>query len=271
MDADMLVTLGRGLTVQLQKAWNARPGVGRFHDLELVPDADLCEIVSDHCRDIGRPLLLALREVPRMAECLAAARRRGKRIVTLMTDLAAEARDAHVGIDNVAAGRTAAFLVGQLLGQASVGLLLGNSRIRSHIDREIGFRTGLRMVARGLGPIVEAVGGSSSITTRQAVEGMLATMPTLGALYTIGPGSAGVVEAIRRSGRPVMVIGHEVNAVTAPLIADGEIHFALGCDPASLLDKALSILSGRHGMAEIEYLDFSIHTRMNLPGYSNLV
>lgn len=272
LEADVVVTLGRGLTAQLQAAWDAQAVTGGFHDLAFAPDEDLLDFVAEHCRTIDRPLMLAIRDIPGVAEILFAARQRGKRVVTVMTDLGAEARDAHVGIDNRAAGRTAALLVGQFRQAAPVGILLGNPWIRSHTEREIGFRAGLRLAFGQGSRLVEAVGGSSSITTREAVEQMLTDTPALGALYHIGPGSAGVVEAVRRFGLPVMVIGHEINAVTAPLIADGGIQFALASDPALLLETAISILSGRNRKAEeMTLLDFGIHTRTNLPSYSQLV
>lgn len=272
LEADIVVTLGRGVTAQLQAAWNAQAVTGRFHDLAFAPDADLCDIIAEHCRMIDRPLMLAIREVPKVSEILSAARQRGKRVVTVMTDLGAEARDAFIGIDDRAAGQTAAFLIGQFRHAAPIGVLLGNPAIKSHTDREIGFRWGFLNAMGQEARLIAALGGTSSITTREAVEQMLTDTPTLGALYHIGPGSAGVVEAVRRLDLPVMVIGHEINAVTAPLIADGGIQFALASDPALLLETAIAILSGRNRQAaEMTLLDFGIYTRTNLPSYSQLV
>ena len=98
--------------------------------------------------DPSRPLILTVKNSDGIVEALRQARRTGKRIITLVSDVSPDARDHFVGIDNRAAGQTAAYLIGGMLAgrQATVGVVVGDTAFRCHEDREIGFRTGLRLL-----------------------------------------------------------------------------------------------------------------------------
>ena len=67
-------------------------------------------------------------------------------MLTLVTDLPASPRRAYVGIDNRAAGATAAYLIGQWLGDKPGNVLVTLSRgfFRGEEEREMGFRTAMR-------------------------------------------------------------------------------------------------------------------------------
>jgi LacI family transcriptional regulator len=62
-------------------------------------------------------------------------------VVTLVSDVPRAHRAHYVGIDNSAAGRTAASLLGRFLGGRSgkVGLIAGSIALRDHIERQLGF------------------------------------------------------------------------------------------------------------------------------------
>ena len=78
-----------------------------------------------------------------LRKCMAA----GKSVVTLITDVDADARHTYVGVNNRAAGQSAAFLIGRHL-QAhtspDVAVVVATFSYTCHEDREIGFRSLLR-------------------------------------------------------------------------------------------------------------------------------
>ena len=81
---------------------------------------------------------------------------RGIPVVTLVTDVPNCRRAAYVGMDNRAAGETAAYLIGEWLSGAKAKILatLSSNRFRGEEEREIGFRRAIRTRYPNLG-IVE--------------------------------------------------------------------------------------------------------------------
>jgi len=65
----------------------------------------------------------------------------GSVVVTLVSDVPSSRRAHYVGIDNVAAGRTAASLLGRFVGarEGRVGVVLGSAALRDHAERLFGF------------------------------------------------------------------------------------------------------------------------------------
>jgi LacI family transcriptional regulator len=272
--ADIVLRVGRGLMAQLRAAWTAQGAEGAFHDLHGAEEPAVLRSIAALCRDPARPLIVTVKNSERMVSLLAAARARGKRIVTLVSDLAPAARDGFAGLDDRAAGQTAAFLIGRTFGDrpTTVGVVLGSPAFRCHEDREIGFRTGLRARFPKVVLAAEVQGEDSAERTRRAVAALLQAQPALAALYSVGGGNAGLAEALRAAGRAadVLVVGHEANHVTLPLLRAGAMDFAIAGDPRALLAAALRLAAEpdsapRGGLA---FQDFGIYTRHNLPAFA---
>jgi LacI family transcriptional regulator len=268
---DILLRVGQGLMGQLRAAWERTAPSGRFVDMRRAGEADVLATLASLCADVSRPLIVTVKNTDAIAARLAEARRRGKRIIALVSDLAPAARDAFVGIDDRAAGQTAAYLIGRALGDrpTSVGVVVGDSAFRSHEDREIGFRTALRGHFPKLALAGEASGEDDPAETRAAAARLLRDQPALGALYNVGGGNRGLVEALEAAGRApgeVLVVAHETNVVTVPLLRENRVAFALCADPALQLAAALRLAAspGQHS----EMLDFGVYTRFNLPSFA---
>lgn len=268
---DVAVRVGRGMAQQLLGAWRAGGFAGSFLDLHGAADATVVQEVARLCEAVDRPLVLTAKNTVPLVDLLQAARERGKRVVALISDLAPEARDAFVGIDDRAAGRTAAWLLARATGEqpVKVGVVVGDPAFRCHEDREIGFRTALRAHHRHLALVAEAQGEDHAETTRDAVAAMLAREPDLAAIYNVGGGNAGLAEALRASGRAgrISLVAHEVNAVTAPLLREGLVTFALAADPAALLAEAVRLATapGEGEERTVRCFDFAVYTPCNVP------
>lgn len=268
---DLVLRVGRGMLRQLERAWQGGGFEGTFHDLHGAGDGLVLERVRQLCEAVERPLVVTAKNTDALVETLRAARARGKRVVALVSDLSPEARDAFVGIDDRAAGRTAAYLVGRMLGDrpARVGVVVGDPAFRCHEDREIGFRTALRAHFPKLVLAGEAQGEDRAETTRSAVAAMLAREPDLAAIYNVGGGNAGLAEALRASGRAgrILVVAHEVNASTLPLLREGLLAFALAADPAVQLAEAVRLATAPASEAPrtVRLLDFAVYTPFNPP------
>jgi LacI family transcriptional regulator len=243
-------------------------------DLHQMDDATVLGIVKSLCQDATRPLILTVKNTSQIVMELEKARRRGKRIVALISDLATAARDAFVGIDNRAAGETAAFLVGRMLGDrpTTVGFVLGDHAYRCHEDREIGFRSALRTHFPRVVLAAEAVGQDNAPTTHAAVRKMLENHPGIGAIYNVAGGHVGLARAIQEAKRTrdIMVICHEANEMTVPLMRNGQLDFVISQDPTRLLGAAIrhAEASSTAEMQNPDLVDFYVHTAFNVPAYA---
>lgn len=271
--ADVALRVGKGMMAQVRSAWASSGAEGAFHDLHMADDATVLRCVENLCKDVSRPLILTAKNSDRLVALLASARARGKRVIAMVSDLTPAARDAFVGLDDRAAGQTAAFLIGRMLGDrpTTVGVVLGSIAFRCHEDREIGFRTGLRANFPKVVISGEAQGEDSADMTRRAVAGLLKDHPALGAIYNVGGGNAGLIDALKEADRlsDMLVVGHEVNPVTMPLLQSGAMDFAIAGDPADMLRQALRLThdSARDSLADLRLRGFGIYTRFNLPSF----
>ena len=247
----------------------------QFHDLHQKNETAVLAVVHELCDDVSRPLVLTVKNNPQIVAELSKARRRGKPVIALISDLPEEARDAYVGIDNRAAGATAAFLVGRALGDrpTTVGFVLGDHTYRCHEDREIGFRSALRSHFTRVVVAGEAIGQDSPLVTRAVVRQLLESHPGIGAIYNMSGGNAGMAEAVAEVGRTrdILLITHEVNDITVPLLRTGKLDYLISQDPRDLLTEAvrqIDVLRSHRLTGEV-LVDFNVHTLFNIPSYSH--
>ncbi len=152
----------------------------------------------------------------------------GTTVVTLVSDVPTPARSHFVGIDNVAAGRTAGTLLGRFVppprhGRARVGVVLGSRWLRDHAERLFGFQ----QVLAAEHPHIELVdpleGRDKSELTEPLVRHLLERTPDLAGLYSIGAGNRGIATALRGSGAAgrVVWVCHELTAHARLALLDG--------------------------------------------------
>jgi LacI family transcriptional regulator len=272
--ADIVLRLGRGLMEQIRVARNAL-GYERLtiHDMHQRSETEILEIVRELCRDPNRPLILTAKNAEPLRAELLNARKRGKLIISFVSDLSHDSRDAFVGIDNRNAGQTASLILGGLLKHrsATLGVVLGDYAFRCHEDREIGFRSNLRANFPSVKIADVAKGEDSPEQTYEAVRDLLNAHPNLDAIYNVAGGNLGLAQAVRESGRAgaIEVMTHETNHITAPLIREGIVQYAISQNPFDLLRQAVTLTDqGAASPKELHLVDFGVYTSFNLPSYS---
>lgn len=270
--ADMVLRVGRGMTSQMSTLWQARGVRGVLHDVYAASEQDIVRTITELSEDVSRPLILTVKNTGAIVQALQQARHKGKRVITLVSDVAARARDHFVGIDNRAAGQTAAFVIGRALGvrPTTVAVVVGDSAFQCHEDREIGFRAGLRASFPRVVLSAEARGEDSAELTYKAVSRLLEEQPALGAIYNVGGGNKGLTAALHEAGRTedVLVVGHDVNFVTAPLLREQKLDYVIASDPARLLDAALGVATSVGATHESTLADFGLYSRFNIPAFA---
>lgn len=210
---------------------------------------------------------------PAVTEAVNGLAERGVVVVTLVSDLPGTRRAHFVGIDNYAAGRTAATLLGRFLGHRSgkVGLIAGSLSLRDHIERQYGFE---QVIAREypdlvLLPLREARDDDARV--REVARGLLAEHETLVGIYNVGAGTPGIVAALEESGRArdVVFIAHELTPFNRRHLVRGTIDAVINQDAGHMARSAARILLASREAVPIvagqERIRIDIFIRDNVP------
>lgn len=173
---------------------------------------------------------------------------RGIAVVTLVSDAPTSRRAHYVGIDNPAAGRTSASLMGRFLGgrTGKVGVVLGSMSLRDHVERLYGFQQVLSGEYPGLELLPALEGRDQSERNEAAAAKLLAEHPDLIGLYNIGAGNEGIVAALETAGRPLVFIAHELTEATRRGLLSGTVAAVINQDPGHEARSAARLL-----MAEV--------------------
>lgn len=169
-------------------------------------------------------------DVVRAIDDLAA---RGIPVVTLVTDVRGSRRIAYVGLDNVAAGATAAYLLTQVLAgrPADVLLTLSRSLFFGERERADAFTAALARLepARRVHTITDSDGLDSTMAA--LVADRLAAEPALAAAYSVGGGNRAIAQAFAAAARrPLVFVAHDLDADNVELLRAGALTAVLHHD-----------------------------------------
>lgn len=226
-----------------------RPAVfrARFHLRETAPVAELVAVLDGIGRRGSQGVVLKAPDVPEITEAAARLVRAGIPVVTLVTDLPECGRQAYVGIDNRAAGATAAYLVGQWMGRdpGDVLVTLSRTSFRGEEERGTGFRAALDE-RRGI--VVLAGTDGLDATMRERVLDVLDTQPGVRAVYSAGGGNVAILDAFDGRGRECVVfVAHDLDADNTRLLRAGRISAVLHHDLAQDVRRVAQIIMQAHG------------------------
>jgi LacI family transcriptional regulator len=181
-------------------------------------------------------------EDERVVEAVNSAIRRGINVITLVSDLPGSLRKVFVGIDNGAAGRTAASLMGRFCRDGKIGIIVGSLGLRDHRERLDGFTSLMAREFPALTLIVPVEGHDESDLTAVKTRELLAQHADLAGIYNLGAGNAGLLAALRESGRggKVRVIAHELTPPTREGLVSGAIDVVLDQNPDGEIRAAIA-------------------------------
>ncbi len=197
----------------------------------------------------------------------------GTHVVTLVSDVPGSRRHHYVGIDNVAAGRTAGSLVGRFVGTRTgkVGVIAGSQSLRDHAERIFGFNQVLSLEYPHLAVLSPVEGHDRDDVGETLMSRMIADHFDLVAIYNAGAGTAGVAKAIADRGREssVVFVGHDLTSVTRRCLLRGIMDAVIAQDPGhearSAIRVLLSLTRNEPILAEQEKIRIDIVMRDNLP------
>src|SRR3954447_14008245 len=145
---------------------------------------------------------------------------RGIPTVAFVTDVPDSRRAAYVGMDNVAAGATAAYLITQWAGRSGgVLVTVSHTSFRGEEEREVGFTRTLAELApnRKVHEVKDTDGLDRTILV--AVRRVLAMRPSINAVYSAGGGNVATLQAFEEIGvRPRVYVAHDLDGDNRELL-----------------------------------------------------
>lgn len=216
-------------------------------------------------------------EHPVVREAVAELAEQGVPTITLISDLSNSRRAAYVGLDNRAAGRTAAYLIARFMGppprgrQPKVAMIAGSLSYRAHEEREAGF---LHLFHEQY-PEVQVVGlregHDDAEKNYQLSRALFEQHADLAGLYNIGGGAEGIGRAIREAklARKPVFIGHGLTPDTRALLIDGTLDAVITQNPQGAVMNCVRIFAnlrdGREPHSGVEQVRSQVIFRENLP------
>jgi LacI family transcriptional regulator len=236
----------------------------------FAPEA-LAEAIAGLDLQAGEGLALVATESQIVRDAINGLRDRGVRVVTLISDIPNSRRDHYVGIDNVAAGRAAASLLGRFVCErkGQIAVVAGSMILRDHVERRLGFEQVMRTEYEHLAllPSVEGFDDADVVEAKLGV--LLRDHPDIVGLYSLGGGTRGVVAALERAGRPIRAITHEVTEYSRQALNSGKLDAVLAQDPGHEVRSAIRVLKGFADDSPMvdnqERIRIEIFVRDNLP------
>lgn len=196
----------------------------------------------------------------------------GVHVATLVSDLPGSRRIHFCGIDNVAAGRTAAGLIGRFCADRSgkVLVIAGSLKLSDHNDRASGFAAVLDTEFPDLEIVGPMESNDDADRVREIASQALEADQEIAAIYNLGAGNRGLIEALSaQAGRKLAVVAHEVTGHSRQALADGLFDAVINQDCGHEVRSAIRVLKARaDGLDPLvaqERIRIDIFLKDNLP------
>ncbi|MBN9668927.1 LacI family DNA-binding transcriptional regulator [Roseibium aggregatum] len=202
---------------------------------------------------------------------------RGVPVVTLVSDHPASNRRHFVGIDNVAAGRTAGRLLGRFLPRqpGKIAIVAGSLGLRDHAERYQGCREVIEQDYPHLDLLKVREGRDDNARNADLVARLLKENPELAGLYNIGAGNRGTISALSASGQAesVVVVGHELTPYTREALQADVFDAVIAQDPGHEIRSAIRVLKALCDGVPIidgqERIGIDVFLKDNLPAVTD--
>lgn len=179
-------------------------------------------------------LIVVVHDTPVLREAVHSVLRQGVPVVTLMSDLSDVSNLHYAGINNMQAGRSAAYFMGRLAQQPGRIVVLSNDlSFRAHRDRTNGFLAVVQQRFAHLEclPVVQVYDDADRAFA--AVHAQLreaGSLPVRG-IYHSGAGSHGIAQALRKHHQPLVWVGHELTDEHRSYLVNGSMDLIIDQDP----------------------------------------
>lgn len=197
-------------------------------------------------------LILALPTSMEITHAVEAAGSRGMPIVHVVTRASAQVGE-FVGIDNRAAGRTAAMYIDRMAPRTGPVVALCHPIYQVHRDRIAGFSDYFAERAQRLFFDFITFGDDEEHRSAQMLDRALQRHPDLAGFYNAGGANSALIDVLQRHprGRDIYFAGHELTPYTSAALRDGVMDVVLDQSPEAQARRAIDLMLHRLGLTAI--------------------
>ena len=211
-------------------------------------------------------------ETPSVRDAVNRAKERGIAVATLVSDLPSSSRDHFVGIDNVAAGRTAALLMGRFVsGSGRILIVTGSRLARDHLERRAGFDAVMDSRFSDLDVAATIEGRDDPERISALLPAVFEKHSNIVGIYSSAAGNGGLIEFLesQASARDVVVIAHELTATSRKALTTGTFDALISQDSGHIIRSAIRVLKSAADKLPIdpkqERIRIDVYLSENLP------
>jgi LacI family transcriptional regulator len=226
----------------------------RFQMKESTDASDVVEQLDKVRRRGSHGVVVKAPDEPDVRDAIDRLETAGIPVVTLVTDLPSSRRRAYVGMDNRAAGQTAAYLVASwVTGHTGAVLVtLSSSAFRGEEERESGFRVALRRLSPQIDIVELSETDGIDERMRELVAQTLERRDDIRAVYSIGGGNKAIADAFAAAGsEPEVFVAHDLDDDNRELIRHGRLSAVLHHDLKQDMRRACQVIVAAHGGIDI--------------------
>lgn len=201
----------------------------------------LDQISPDHVDGLA----LFAPETPSIRDAINRLRARGVHVVTLVSDLPSSERAHFVGIDNVAAGKTAAHLVGRFCKRPGKVLVLTGSRLaRDHLERRQGFDLKITESFPDLEVLASIEGRDDPDLIEAILPQIFEAHPDIVGIYSSAAGNAGLIRFLETHPpqRELVIVAHELTPISRNALNAGHLDAIINQDSGHIVRSAVRLL-----------------------------
>lgn len=211
-------------------------------------------------------------ETPSVRDAVKRARSRGIAVVAFVSDLPSSERNHFVGIDNIAAGRTAAKLMGRFVARPGRILVITGSRLaRDHLERRTGFDAVMTEEFPEMKVIASIEGRDDPDLIQRMLPNVFASYPDLCGVYSSAAGNPGLIRFLEETGphEDLVVIAHELTPASREALNSGVFDAIISQDTGHLVRSATRLLKATADRVPYdqtqERIRIDIYLKENMP------
>lgn len=202
----------------------------RFTTSEFMSDDDLVAVLKRIKIRGSHGVCIKTRNTPRIRDAVNAISKTGIPVITLVTDLNGTDRIAYVGMDNIGAGETAAYLIEQTLGNQHKTIITtqSNEHFLGEASRERAFEAKIKSNTPKINIIKIKGGGGVERPTKNLVYDAIQNIDYVDGVYSMGGGNKSILSALDDLNlNPKIFIAHDLDKDNQELLIEKKITFIL--------------------------------------------
>ncbi|MCB1340222.1 MAG: LacI family DNA-binding transcriptional regulator [Pseudooceanicola sp.] len=212
-------------------------------------------------------------ETPMMRDMIARLKAKGVAVVAIITDQPQSERDHFVGIDNLAAGRTAGVLMGRFsaAGPGKIIVVVNTMQARDMVDRRMGFDEVLAERFPQLVALPTVEGWDNHEIVARVTAQCLDSHQGVTGIYCAGAGLRGVTEVVRNRGlgERMVIVSHDLTPHSRAMLRTGVVDVVINQNAGHIARSAMRVLKahcdGVEVIASQERIRIEIVLKENLP------